>query len=150
FHGLLLVSIGYLCYRGYDWWKLREQQKALFVYLTQKSPVVKRIPQDAFAYANLINFRRINDDRQGTRFGDVLNHWLDTGMSNKQKSNSMLGGILEKTILNVIGEEIAIAAVPSSQRLCDLVAVARLASGSDLLLNWALAAAKHTEKIAFQ
>ncbi|PWT91621.1 MAG: hypothetical protein C5B54_04985, partial [Acidobacteria bacterium] len=150
FQVVVLISAAYLVYRGYHLWQLHQREKALFVYLTQDSAILKKIPSDAFAYLVLYDFKQIADDIQGSKLNDVIDHWFDTGMSGSQKANPMMGGLLEKTILNLIGEEIAVAAVPSSKNVLDIVAVAKLRSGSDLMLKLGLAAAKHIEKIPYQ
>jgi len=149
---LALVAIGacYLLYCGYDLWKAHQKRKALFVYLTQKSPAVNKIPSDAIAYLNVFDFKRVYEDLQGTHLSDVLNHWFDTGMAANEKANALRGGMVEKTILNILGDEFIAALVPGQQNPVDLVAVAKLAPGSDFLLNLALAQSKHSTKTEFQ
>jgi hypothetical protein len=142
-----LVCVGFLGYRGYQWWQKHQKRKALFLYFQKNSPVTKRIPSDAILYVNLYDFKRVHDQLRDSKFSQVLAHWLDTGMSENEKPNPLLGGMLEKTILNIIGDEFAIALVPSQQRPFDVLAVARIAPGSDFLLNLALSSAKNVEKI---
>ena len=142
-----LACIGFLGYRGYQWWQKHQKRKALFLYFQKNSPVTKRIPKDAFLYLNLYDLKRVNDQIRNTDLSNVLAHWLDTGMSENDKPNPLLGGMLEKTILNIVGDEFAIALLPSKERPFDLLAIARIAPGSDFLLNLALSSAKNIEKI---
>ncbi len=146
---ILLVCVGFLLFRGYQWWQIQQKRKALFVYFQKNSPITQRIPEDSFLYLNLFDLKRIHAGLQGTRLNEVLTHWLDTGMSQNHKANPLVGGMLETTILNVIGEEFAIALVPSGSRTPDLFAVAKLAPGSDLLLQLALSTSKSIRKIPF-
>jgi hypothetical protein len=147
---ILLICISFLLYRGHKWWQVQQKRKALFVYFQKNSPVTQRIPEDAFLYLNLFDFKRVHASLQDTRFYEVLTHWLDTGMSENHKANPLVGGMLETTILNVIGEEFAIALVPSRDRTPDIFAVAKLAPGSDLLLQLALSTTKNVRKIPFE
>jgi hypothetical protein len=142
-----LVCVGFLGYRGYHWWQKYQKRKALFIYFQKNSPVTKRIPQDALLYVNLYDFKRVNDELRDTDLSQVLAHWLDTGMSENEKPNPLLGGMLEKTILNIVGDEFALALLPSKQQPFDFLAIARIAPGSDFLLNLALSSAKNIEKI---
>jgi hypothetical protein len=142
-----LVCIGFLGYRGYGWWQKYQKRKALFLYFQKNSPVTKRIPKDALLYINLYDLRRVYDQLRETDLSQVLAHWLDTGMSENEKPNPLLGGMLEKTILNIVGDEFAIALLPAKERPFDFVAIARIAPGSDFLLNLALSSAKNIEKI---
>lgn len=146
---ILIVCGGYLLFRGYKWWQIQQKRKALFVYFQKNSPVTQRIPEDSFLYLNLFDLKRIHNGLQGTRLNEVLMHWLDTGMAQNHKANPLVGGMLETTILNVIGEEFAIALVPSGTRTTGLFAVAKLAPGSDLLLQLALSTSKNIRKIPF-
>lgn len=142
-----LVCIGFLGYRGYGWWQKYQKRKALFLYFQKNSPVTKRIPKDTLLYINLYDLKRVHDQLRETHLSQVLAHWLDTGMSENEKPNPLLGGMLEKTILNIIGDEFALALLPSTERPFDFLAVARIAPGSDFLLNLALSSAKNIEKI---
>ncbi|MCI0416993.1 DUF3352 domain-containing protein [bacterium] len=142
-----LVCIAFLGYRGYQWWQKYEKKKALFLYFQKNSPVTKRIPRDTLLYVNLYDLKRVHDQLRDTDISQVLAHWLDTGMSENEKPNPLLGGMLEKTILNIVGDEFAVALLPSKQRPFDFLAVARIAPGSDFLLNLALSSAKNIEKI---
>lgn len=144
---LSLISVAYLGYRGYHWVQKYQKRKALFLYFQKNSPVTKRIPRDAKLYINLYDLKRVHDQLRDTDLSSVLAHWLDTGMSENDKPNPLLGGMLEKTILNIIGEEFALAALPSKERAFDFLAIARIAPGSDFLLNLALSSAKNVEKI---
>lgn len=148
---LALVALGsaYLLYCGYNLWNAHQKRRALFIYLTQKSPVLNRIPSDAVAYINLFDFKRVYEDLQGTHLSEVLNHWFDTGMAANEKANALRGGMIEKTMLNILGDEFAAALVPGKQNPVDLVAVAKLAPGSDFLLNLALAQSHHSTKTEF-
>ena len=142
-----LVCIGFLGYRGYQWWLKDQKRKALFLYFQKNSPVTKRIPKDTLLYINLYDLKRVHDQLRDTDLSQVLAHWLDTGMSENEKPNPLLGGMLEKTILNIVGDEFALALLPSKQRPFDFLALARIAPGSDFLLNLALSSAKNIEKI---
>ena len=142
-----LICVGFLGYRGYQWWQKHQKRKALFLYFQKSSPVTKRIPEDALLYINLYDLKRAHDQLRDTHLSRVLAHWLDTGMSENDKPNPLLGGMLEKTILNIIGDEFALAVLPSNERPFDFLAIARIAPGSDFLLNLALSSAKNIEKI---
>lgn len=144
---VLLICVSFLGYRSYLWWQKQQKKKELFIYVQQKSPVTRRIPADAVFYANLYDFKRVHSELQGTRLNEVLSHWMDTGMSDAQKPNPMLGGMLEKTILNVIGEEFGIAFIPSGRKTLDYVAVARLTPGSEFFLKLALASSKNARQL---
>ena len=146
---VLLICVTFLSTRGYQWWQLQQKRKALFVYFQKGSQITQRIPEDAILYLNLFDFKRVHAGIQGTYLNDVLAHWLDTGMSQNHQANPLLGGMLETTILNVIGEEFAVSLVPSNGRFPDIFAVAKLASGSDLLLQLALSNSKNIRKIPF-
>jgi hypothetical protein len=141
------VCVTFLGYRGYHWWEKQQKRKALFLYFQKNSPVTKRIPADAFFYANLYDVRRVQDELKGTNFSKVLGYWLDTGMAENEKANPLLGGMLEKTIFNVIGEEFAVALLPGKGDAFDFLAVARIAPGADFLLNLGLSQARNIEKI---
>lgn len=145
---ILLICFGYLCFRLYGWWQHHQKRKALFVYLQKESPITRRIPEDALAYANLYDFKRVYNGLQGTKLSYVLAHWLDTGLSGKQEANPLMGGMIEKTVLNVLGEEFGFCLLPSVSRL-DFLAVARVAPGSEFLLKLALASSKNARKIDF-
>lgn len=142
-----LVCLSFLGYRGYQWWQKHQARKALFLYFQRNSPVTKRIPADAILYANLYDLKRAHDQLKGTNLSEVYSHWLDTGMSENVKANPLLGGMLEKTILNIIGDEFAVALLPQKDKQFDFLAVARIAPGSDFLLNLALSNSKNIEKI---
>lgn len=142
-----LLCVGFLSYRGYQWWQKHQKRKALFLYFQKNSPVTKRIPSDALLYVNLYDIKRVHDQVRETQLSSVIAHWLDTGMSENDKPNPLLGGMLEKTILNIIGDEFALAILPSHEGFFDFLAVARIAPGSDFLLNLALSSAKNVEKI---
>ena len=142
-----LICAGFLGYKGYQWWQKHQKRKALFLYFQKNSPVTKRIPKDAFLYINLYDVKRVHDQMRDSNFSEVLAHWLDTGMAENEKPNPLLGGMLERTMLNIIGEEFVIALLPSNERPFDFLAVARIAPGSDFLLNLALSSAKNVEKI---
>jgi hypothetical protein len=142
-----LVCIGFLGYRGYQWWQKYEKRKALFLYFQKTSPVTKRIPEDTLLYVNFYDLKRVHDQLRDSDLSQVLAHWLDTGMSENEKPNPLLGGMLEKTILNIVGDEFALALLPSKESPFDFLAVARIAPGSDFLLNLALSSAKNIEKI---
>ncbi len=146
---ILLICFGYLCFRLYGWWQHHQKRKALFVYLQKESPVTRRIPEDALVYANLYDFKRVYNGLQGTKLSDVLAHWLDTGMSGKQEANPLMGGMIEKTVLNVVGEEFGFCLLPSVSRRMDFLAVARVAPGSEFLLKLALASSKNARRTAF-
>jgi hypothetical protein len=147
---VLVVCIGFLLYRGYQWWQMQQKRKALFVYFQTKSPVTQKIPEDAFLYMNLFDFKRVHGGLQETKLYEVLSHWLDTGMAENHKANPLVGGMLETTILNVIGEEIALSLVPSGNKTPDLFVVAKLAPGSDFLIQLALSNSKNVRKIPFE
>jgi hypothetical protein len=138
-----LVCIGFLGYRGYGWWQKYQKRKALFLYFQKNSPVTKRIPEDTLLYINIYDLKRVHDQLRETHLSQVLAHWLDTGMSENEKPNPLLGGMLEKTILNIVGDEFALALLPSKQRPFDFLAIARIAPGSDFLLNLELSSAKN-------
>ena len=146
---ILLICFGYLCFRLYGWWQHHQKRKALFVYLQKESPVTRRIPEDALAYANLYDFKRVYNGLQGTKLSDVLAHWMDTGMTGKQEANPLMGGMIEKTVLNVVGEEFGFCLLPSDSRRMDFLAVARVAPGSEFLLKLALASSKNARKTPF-
>ncbi len=146
---ILLICFGYLCVRLYGWWQHHQKRKALFVYLQRESLVTRRIPEDALAYANLYDFKRVYNGLQGTKLSYVLAHWLDTGLSGKQEPNPLMGGMIEKTVLNVLGEEFGFCLLPSVSRRIDFLAVARVAPGSEFLLKLALASSKNARKIDF-
>ena len=142
-----LICAGFLGYNGYQWWQKQQKRKALFLYFQKNSPVTKRIPKDAILYVNLYDLKRVHDQLRETDLSQVLAHWLDTGMSENEKPNPLLGGMLEKTILNIVGDEFALALLPANDRPFDFLAVARITPGSDFLLNLALSSAKNVEKI---
>jgi hypothetical protein len=136
---LIAFSFAVLGYFGFDWWKTAQRKRQLFVYFQKDSPVTQRIPQDAIAYLNLFDFKRVHSSIQGTKLNDTLAHWIDTELSGNHSPNPLLGGMLEKTILNVIGEEFGVAVLPPINNKPQLFAVARLAPGSDLIVGLALA-----------
>jgi len=142
-----LICAAFLSYRGYQWWEKYQKRKALFVYFQKNSPVTKRIPADALLYANLYDLKRVHEDLRDTSLYKVFSHWLDTGMAENEKPNPLLGGMLEKTILNIIGEEIGLALLPSQKEKLHFLSVARITAGSDFLINLALSSAKNVEKI---
>jgi hypothetical protein len=72
------ICISFIGYRGYYWWQKHEKRKALFLYFQKNSPVTKRIPDDAFFYANLYDLRRVQDQLKNTNFYRVFGYWLDT------------------------------------------------------------------------
>jgi hypothetical protein len=137
----VLIAFAFAClgYFGFDWWKTAQKKRQLFVYFQKDSPVTQRIPKDAIAYINLFDFKRVHSSIQGTKLNDTLAHWIDTELSGNHDPNPLMGGVLEKTILNVIGEEFGIAVLPSINNKPQLIAVARLAPGSDLFVGLALA-----------
>ena len=67
-------------------------------------------------------------------------------MGEDARANPLLGGMLEKTLLNVIGQEVAIGLAPSRNNVWDIVTVARLAPGSDFLLKLALSQNKKLQR----
>jgi hypothetical protein len=144
---ILLAILVFGGYHFYEWRQLQLKRKELFVYFQKESPVTKRIPADAFLYLNLFDFNRVHDGLQNTNLNKVLSHWLDTGMANDQPANPLLGGMLEKTILNVIGQEFVLSLLPATEGKIDLFAVARLAPGSDFLLKLALSADRKVKQI---
>jgi hypothetical protein len=145
-----ILLILYTARKAHDWWQLQGKRKELFAYLQKNSPVTKRIPKDATFYLNLFDFKRVHASLKTTNFYKVLVHWFDTGMANGNPANPLLGGMLEKTILNVIGEEFAVALLPSAGKQMDLLAVARLAPGSDFLLRLALASDRKAQRIPYR
>lgn len=144
---VLLAVLAGLAYRFYGWRQLQIKRKELFVYFQKISPATKRIPSDAVFYLNLFDFKRVHESLQNTQFNKVLNHWFDTGMSENNDANPLLGGMLEKTILNVIGQEFVVALLPAADNKMDLLAVARLAPGSDFLLKIALATDRKVKRV---
>jgi hypothetical protein len=136
---LIAFSFAVLGYFGFDWWKTAQRKRQLFVYFQKDSPVTQRIPKDAIAYLNLFDFKRVHASIQGTKLNDTLAHWIDTELSGNHTPNPLLGGVVEKTILNVIGEEFGVAVLPPINNKPQLFAVARLAPGSDLFVGLALA-----------
>lgn len=144
---VLLVVLAGLAYRLHGWRQVQVKRKELFVYFQKTSPATKRIPSDAVLYANLFDFKRVHSSLQKTQFNKVLTHWLDTGMSENHTANPLLGGMLEKTILNVIGQEFVVALLPAANNNIDLLAVARLAPGSDFLLKIALATDRKVKRV---
>jgi hypothetical protein len=143
---LIAFSFAVLGYFGFDWWKTAQRKRELFVYFQKDSPVTQRIPQDAIAYLNLFDFKRVHSSIQGTKLNDTLAHWIDTELSGNHSPNPLLGGMLEKTVLNVIGEEFGIAVLPAINNKPQLFAVARLAPGSDLIVGLALASNRKMKK----
>jgi hypothetical protein len=109
------------------------------VYFQKESPVTQRIPKDAIAYLNLFDFKRVHSSIQGTKLNDAVAHWIDTELSGNHNPNPLIGGVMEKTILNIIGDEFGVAVLPSINNRPQLLAVARLAAGSDLFVGLALA-----------
>jgi hypothetical protein len=150
FNAVLFVLIAFafavLGYFGFDWWKTAQRKRQLFVYFQKESPVTQRIPKDAIAYLNLFDFKRVHSSIQGTKLNDTLAHWIDTELSGNHSPNPLLGGMLEKTILNVIGEEFGVAVLPPINNKPQLFAVARLAPGSDLIVGIALASNRKMKK----
>jgi hypothetical protein len=145
---ILIVGFTLLGYHGFDWWKSRQQRKELFLYFQQNSPITQRIPEDAVAYINLYDFKRVHAGLRDTRFYDTLAHWIDTELSGNKNPNPLMGGMLEKTILNVIGEEFGLAVLPPKHRSPELFAVARLTPGSDFILGIALTSNRRIKKIS--
>jgi hypothetical protein len=143
---LIAFSFAVLGYFGFDWWKTAQRKRQLFVYFQKDSPVTQRIPKDAIAYLNLFDFKRVHSSIQGTKLNDTLAHWIDTELSGNNNPNPLIGGMLEKTILNVIGEEFGIAVLPPINNRPQLFAVARLAPGSDLIVGLALASNRKMKK----
>lgn len=143
---LIAFSFAVLGYFGFDWWKTAQRKRQLFVYFQKDSPVTQRIPKDAIAYLNLFDFKRVHSSIQGTKLNDTLAHWIDTELSGNHNVNPLIGGMLEKTILNVIGEEFGIAALPPINNKPQLFAVAHLAPGSDLIVGLALASNRKMKK----
>jgi len=143
---LIAFSFAVLGYFGFDWWKTAQRKRQLFVYFQKDSPVTQRIPKDAIAYLNLFDFKRVHSSIQGTKLNDTLAHWIDTELSGNHNPNPLIGGMLEKTILNVIGEELGVAALPPINNKPQLFAVARLAPGSDLIVGLALASNRKMKK----
>lgn len=150
FNAVLFVLIAFafavLGHFGFDWYKTAQRKRQLFVYFQKDSPVTQRIPQDAIAYLNLFDFKRVHSSIQGTKLNDTLAHWIDTELSGNHNPNPLIGGMLEKTILNVIGEEFGIAVLPPINNKPQLFAVARLAPGSDLIVGLALASNRKMKK----
>ncbi len=142
-----LICLSFLGYKGYQWWEKQQKRKALFLYFQKNSPVTKRMPADSFFYANIYDLRRVQDQVKNTNFYRVFGYWLDTGMSENEKANPLLGGMLEKTIFNVIGDEFAVSLMPRKGNEFDFLAIARIAPGADFLLNLGLSQAKNIEKI---
>lgn len=150
FLALVVIAAGcvlFLGYRSYHWWQVQQKRKELFVYFQEKSRITRKIPSDAVVYINLFDYRRVHSSLQKTDFYQVLAHWFDTGLSPRQKANPLLGNMMEKTALDVIGQEFAVGILPSESSYPDLIAVAELTPGSDFLLQLALASSKHAEKI---
>ncbi len=137
----VLIAFAFAClgYFGFDLWKTAQKKRQLFVYFQKDSPVTQRVPKDAIAYINLFDFKRVHSSIQGTKLNDTLVHWIDTELSGNHNPNPLMGGVLEKTILNIIGEEFGIAVLPPINNKPQLFAVARLAPGSDLFVGLALA-----------
>jgi hypothetical protein len=144
---LLAFGLTFAAHRFLQWRHLQEKRKQLCLYFQVKSPIMGKLPRDAFLYANLFDLNRVHAGLQTTEFYQTLTHWLDTGMSGKQKANPMMGSMLEKTMLNVFGQEFGIAVVPSQSGRPDFVAVSQLAPGSDFLIKLALASAKNAKRI---
>ncbi|HEY4492512.1 MAG TPA: hypothetical protein VI958_10975 [Acidobacteriota bacterium] len=105
------------------------------------------MPEDAIGYINFYDLKRIHEDVQDTRFYDVLAHWLDTGMKGDKKANPLFGGLLEKTLLDVAGQEFAIAFAPSENRVPDFVAAGSALGGSEFFLKLALLSSKKAQRI---
>lgn len=145
---LILASFTAAGYHSYRWYAAHQRKKALALYFRKNSPVTRRMPEDAILYLNLYNSRRLLDAIQNTRLSKVYAHWLDTGMGESNGTpNPLMGGMLEKTFLNVFGEEVGLAMAPGKQNGWDIVAVARLAPGSDFLLKLALSQNKKLERM---
>jgi hypothetical protein len=140
------LAFAFLGYFGFDWYKTAQKKRQLFVYFQKESPVTQKIPQDAIAYLNLFDFKRVHSSIQGTKLNDTLAHWIDTELSGNHDPNPLIGGMLEKTILNVIGEEFGLAVLPPINNRPQLFAVARLAPGSDLIVGIALASNRKLKK----
>jgi hypothetical protein len=143
---LIAFTFALLGYFGFAWLKTAQKKRQLFVYFQKESPVTQRIPKDAIAYLNLFDFKRVHSSIQGTKLNDTLAHWIDTELSGNHNPNPLIGGMLEKTILNVIGEEFGLAVLPSIHNKPQLFAVARLAPGSDLIVGLALASNRKLKK----
>ena len=151
FNAVLFILIAFafavLGYFGFDWWKSAQKKRQLFVYFQKESPVTQRMPQDAITYLNLFDVKRVHSSVQGTKLNDTLAHWIDTELQGNHNPNPLLGGMLEKTILNVIGEEFGVAVLPPIHNKPQFFAVARLAPGSDLIVGIALASNRKMKKI---
>jgi hypothetical protein len=143
---IILILFTGFGFEGYRWWSAHQRRKALSLYLQKNSPVTRALPEDATIYLNLLGARRLLEQSQNTLFYRVFSHWLDTRMGEESKANPLLGGMLEKTLLNVIGQEVAIGLAPSRQNVWDIVTVARLAPGSDFLLKLALSQNKKLQR----
>lgn len=146
---IILILFAGFGFEGYHWWSAHQRGKALSLYFQKDSPVTRALPEDATIYLNLLGARRLLEQSQNTRFYRVFSHWLDTRMGEDSTANPLLGGMLEKTLLNVIGQEVAIGLAPSKTNLWDVVAVARLAPGSDFLLKLALSQNKKLQQTEF-
>src|SRR5438045_6928756 len=112
---IAIISFGCLAilgYRVYRWHQDEEKRKALFAYFQRGSAITRHMPADTLMYADFFDLNRVHSELQQTDLYQVLIHWLDTGMSNRQKANPVMGSMLEKTVLNVIGREIGISVVP--------------------------------------
>lgn len=145
---LILACFTAAGYHGYRWYAAHQRKKALALYFRKNSAVTRKMPEDAVLYLNLYNSRRLLDAIQNTRLSKVYAHWLDTGMGESNGTpNPLMGGMLEKTLLNVFGEELGVAMAPGKQNGWDIVAVARLAPGSDFLLKLALSQNKKLERM---
>jgi hypothetical protein len=147
---ILIGGFALLGYHGFDWWKSREQRKQLLIYFQQESPVTKRIPEDAIAYINLYDFKRVHSGLRDTRLYETIAHWIDTELSGNKSPNPLIGGMLEKTILNVIGEEFGLALLPMEKKSPEIFAVARLAPGSDFIVGLALTQNRKIKKIGVE
>lgn len=146
---VLAICLIFLGRHFYLWRENQLKRKELFVYFQKKSEVTRRLPADSVAYLNVYQLKKIYEGLEGTKFYDVLSHWFDTGMSDKQKANPLLGGMLEKTIVDVLGDELGVAIVPSPGGKIDYIAVSHIASGSQFILRLAIASAKNTRTISF-
>ena len=145
---LILASFTAAGFYSYRWYAAQQRKKALSLYFRTQSPVTRRMPADSILYVNLYKTRRLLDAMHNTRLSRVYGYWLDTGMGEKNGDrNPLMGGMLEKTLLNVFGEELGLAIAPGRRNSWDIIAIARLAPGSDFLLKLALSQNKKLERI---
>src|SRR5438105_2229885 len=89
-----IISFGCLAilgYRFYRWHQDEEKRKQLFSYFQSASPITRRMPADTLVYADFLDLNRVYSGLQQTDLYQVVIHWLDTGMSNRQKANPVMG-----------------------------------------------------------